>query len=218
MVGSEEWIMILGDDDILGKTVVETWYESLDKFCRRASVIRFATQMIDDKSNKISKSYNHPVWEIPEYSFYRKFNRITRSSLSEYIFLKSSYRKYGFFPYPLAWHSDDRAWLEFSESNKIFSINDSKVYIRISPIAISGSKVNLTEKRIARNQFFKYLVNSRLSKLNNTEKKEIVRSYHLSITAIKPIELSEFLFLTYLHIKYFDLIFLKELISPGSSK
>ena len=41
---NEEWIMVLGDDDILGHTVVESFYKNQEIFYQKTNVIRFATK------------------------------------------------------------------------------------------------------------------------------------------------------------------------------
>ena len=76
----------------------------------------FGTQMSLQGIHKRAATYKH----------------LTRSSLSEYIFSRSMYNKYGFYDYPLAWNSDDRAWLDFSDNKPIYSINESIVFFRLS--------------------------------------------------------------------------------------
>lgn len=84
--GDEEWIMILGDDDVLGDNVVASWYENYNVFNERANVVRFATKLVFEETQTVSEIYTHKVWELATDSFYRKFEHQTRSSLSEHIF------------------------------------------------------------------------------------------------------------------------------------
>lgn len=91
----EEWLMILGDDDVLGVNVVEEFYLQLPLFKGKTNVVRFATEVINGNHEAITNKFVHPVWEDAADSYYRKFERISRSSLSEYIFAKKAYIKYG---------------------------------------------------------------------------------------------------------------------------
>ncbi len=94
--GEEEWLMILGDDDVLQETVVATWYKMYKTFENKTNVVRFATKIINENSGIISKSYEHPEYETAGNSWYRKFKGNTRSSLSEDVFSRASYLTYGF--------------------------------------------------------------------------------------------------------------------------
>jgi glycosyltransferase involved in cell wall biosynthesis len=144
LIEKEEWLMILGDDDYLDNNVVEYWYKYYDEFNKESNVVRFSTKCVED--NVISKPFEHPKWEMATDLFFRKYKKLTRGSLSEYIFRKSSYSKHGFKNYPLAWFSDDRAWLDFSERLPIFTINETCVYVRESSMSITGNSDNKNDK------------------------------------------------------------------------
>lgn len=177
MVQEEEWIMILGDDDILDINVVEKWYSHRDIFVNSCNVVRFASQIINSAGVTASEIFSHPVWEKSSDSFVRKINNVTRSSLSEHIFRKSMYKKYGFKKYNLAWFSDDRAWLDFSESKPIYSINDSLVQIRVSDKSISGKENNKKIKIEASSQFFKSLIKEKQAIFDPRQRHQILFIY-----------------------------------------
>ena len=153
--GNEEWIIILGDDDYLGENVVEQFYAHLPNFHTKSYVVRYASQLVYEPEKTKSRIYINPVWETATDAFYRKFQRITRSSLSEYIFLKKVYEKHGFHNYPLAWYSDDRAWLDFSEDKPIYTIDESLVYVRLSKLNITGMK-NMELKDLSSVEFHNF--------------------------------------------------------------
>ncbi len=167
----EEWLMILGDDDYLGENVVDLFYKNFNKFNAKVNVVRFASRIVNQELNTISKEYNHPVWEKASDSYFRKFEEKSRGSLSEYVFNRVSYNKYGFKNYPLAWHSDDLAWLEFSDLKIIYTINEALVSIRRSTESISGKKDNLILKNKARLLFFKDLNYKKLHQFTKLQKK-----------------------------------------------
>lgn len=174
---NEEWLMILGDDDVVGNNVVEQFYLNKSRIEKENSnVVRFATKLIDGLGNFISNVFTHPELEKAAESFWRKYEGKTRSSLSEYIFKRESYLKYGFKEYPLGWYSDDMAWLEFTNFQNIYSINDANVSIRVSEISISGQSNNNVVKSQAAYLFYYDLSNKYLSYFSKQQRlKSIAR-------------------------------------------
>lgn len=204
---NEDWIMILGDDDELGHNVVESWYDNYGIFYGKSNVIRFASKLIFEKTDEISNIYEHPTWEIATDSFYKKFNKISRSSLSEYIFNRESYKKFGFHDYPLAWNSDDHAWLDFTENNPIYTINQSTVYVRMSVHNISGKRDNFLIKNKSEIEFYKFLISKKLNFYNSTQRLQIIKKYGKEIKRTRQLKLSEWIFIVYYCIRFFNLKF-----------
>jgi glycosyltransferase involved in cell wall biosynthesis len=205
LAGDEEWIMILGDDDILGEKVVASWYQSREEAEENTNVFRFASVIIDAQSNSVSEKYMHPIFEKPADSFYRRFTGKTRSSLSEHIFRKSSYTKYGFLNFPLAWHSDDRAWLDFSEGKPIFTINRATVFIRNSTLNISGRTDNFEDKIKASILFYEYLITQKKRLFTNKQLLEIARSRINLILQQQNSSVKEYMALAAFHLKHPDM-------------
>ncbi len=199
---NEEWIMVLGDDDVLGETVVESFYNNQDVFLGKTNVIRFASKKLFGKDIVDSSVFVHPEWESATAAFYRKFAKTTRSTLSEYIFLRTSYLKFGFYDYPLAWNSDDRAWLEFSDCKPIFTINESVVYFRLSDLNISGRQDNLLLKNKSEIEFYKFIVVSKLKEFNKEQQLRLLRRYQAELRTTRSLKISEFFFLFFLYVKY----------------
>ena len=180
MVQNETWIMLLCDDDVLSPNVVQEFYDQLPKIEENKSkVVRFASQEIDGRGKSISKVYLHPKLQDFSDSFYQRFFRGSRSSMSEYIFSRSSYLKYGFRDIALAWHADDLAWIEFSEFEPIYTINEALVYFRLSGENISRHGYLQKEKEELRYQFFTIVVDEYLRKFKAEHRKEILRKYEL---------------------------------------
>ena len=199
---NEEWIMVLGDDDVLGKTVVESFYNNQDVFLGKTNLIRFASKKLFGKDIVDSSVFVHPKWESATAAFYRKFAKTTRSTLSEYIFSRASYLKFGFYDYPLAWNSDDRAWLEFSDGKPIFTINESIVYFRLSDLNISGRQDNLLLKNKSEIEFYKFIVVSKLKEFNKEQQLRLLRRYQAELRTTRSLKISEFFFLFFLYLKY----------------
>ena len=155
MVKEEEWLMILGDDDVLGENVVAEFYKNIKEIERQnINVVRYTTNKINEKNDITSILYQHPVIEKSTDFIFRS----SRSSLSEYIFKKEQITKVKFKEFPLAWYSDILAVLEFSNFKNVYSINNAIVYVRISDISISGQQNNQEDKNNARFKYYYYLL------------------------------------------------------------
>lgn len=203
---NEAWIMILGDDDYFDEMVIESWYKHYDTFNQKANVIRFSSRIVDEKLQTISNLYSHNVWEKPSDSYYKRFKGISRSSLSEHVFLKEAYQKHRFIDYPLAWHSDDKAWLDFSEDKPIYSIDESTVFIRISGINISGKKDNEDLKNVATAQFLKDVLHQKINDFNKTQRLELMLYFEEMTKRIRKLSNEEWRFLIYLYFINFRFI------------
>lgn len=206
MTSEEEWIMILGDDDFLEPTVVESWYKNYEAFKNKSNVVRFATKVVFDASKTISEPYVHPVWESAADSFVRIFKGITRSSLSEYIFSKTAYEKFGFTNYPMAWCSDYKAWLDFSNGKLIYTINESFVFFRLSNVNISGQQDNKFLKNQINIRFFKDVVVNHIDLFKKQQRLELLMAYEIAIKRNRKLMLNEWLFLGRLYIINFKLV------------
>ena len=166
---SEEWIVILGDDDVLGDNVVENFYKNLEEIKLNSNLVRFASCKIDREGIETSSIYYNPkIGSATDIIF-----KGVRSSLSEYVFPRNKIVNIGFKDFPLAWYSDVLAVLEFSDFKNVFSINEAVVYIRISDISISGSQDNDKLKSKAKFNFYYYLLNNKLKEFSNYEKEEL---------------------------------------------
>jgi glycosyltransferase involved in cell wall biosynthesis len=158
LCSDEKWVMVLGDDDMLGEDCVAEFYKNLDQIEQHdISVIRFATAIIDENGTQQSKVYTHPEIEKSTDFIYNKEIGQTRSSLGEYIFRHDKLTEKGFADFPLAWHSDDMAILQCSGFGNIFSLNQAVVYIRVSALSISGNEANIAEKKKATFLFYSAL-------------------------------------------------------------
>lgn len=202
----EEWLMILGDDDVLEDAVVATWYKDYTVFKEESNVIRFATKIIMEESKMITGSLRHPVWEDSRDSFVKIFKGETRSSLSEYIFSRKSYIKYRFTDYPLAWCSDYKAMLEFSDCKPIYTINKSNVYFRISDINISGKKDYEFVKTNTNIQFFKDVVIDKILFFKKEQRLELLMAYEVAIKKSRKPTLEEWLLIIKLYLINFTFI------------
>jgi glycosyltransferase involved in cell wall biosynthesis len=212
MTGSEEWLMILGDDDYLDSTTIATWYKHYNLFYKKSEVIRFASKMVFEQTKEVTDTYIHPLWESAADAFYRKHNNLTRSSLSEYIFSRASYLRCGFHEYSLGWYSDDRAWFDFSDNKPIFTINESLVYVRVSENSISGKADNFIEKGLATIEFHKFIVLKKLRFYNKQQRKRLLDKYENSIKEIRKPNLSEWCLILFSYLKYFDSYSLKKVL------
>lgn len=209
----EQWIMILGDDDYLNDNVVEEFYNHFPKFDNQTSLVRFASVTLVQKNNfKGNISYN-PEWEMATDAYYRKFLKLTRSSLSEYVFLKSAYERHHFHNYPLAWNSDDRAWLDFSEDKPIYSINESIVNVRLSDLNITGKKDNLKLKSQSLIEFYTFLITKKSKHYTKFQRIKILRKYQSELVKFSSTDFKKWIFLVFHLFKNFNFQSIKEFIT-----
>lgn len=203
---NEEWLMLLGDDDVLGSNVVEDFYKVIDEVINMSiSVIRFASEIIDAKSLKKSEIYKHPQLELAADAYYRNFKNETRSSLSEYIFKREVYNVYGFRNYPLGWYADDMAWLEFSNFGNIYTINNAIVYIRTSGYSITGKSENYLEKYRSAYLFFKDIICYKPKRFNTIQREEFIRYFELMVFKLNLLTFSNYIIIARFWLKRLDL-------------
>lgn len=168
----EEWLMILGDDDVLASNVVEEFYKHNSQIIELdINVVRFATQKIQEGLG-ISEIFIHPRIEKATDFLFRK----TRSSLSEYVFRKQKILEIGFKDFPLGWFSDILAVLEFSNFQKIYTINDAIIYPRISGLSISGNQTNSKSKFQAAFNYYHYLITEKKEYFNLSQREKLLFS------------------------------------------
>ncbi|TDE02052.1 glycosyltransferase family 2 protein [Flavobacterium sandaracinum] len=214
----EEWLMILGDDDYLDSNVVASFYNNFNDFNSKSNLVRYTSKLIYENLNTVSDLYKHPIWETATDSFYRKFSKESRSSLSEHIFSKQSYLKYGFHNYPLAWNSDDRAWIDFSDKRPIYTINESIVYVRVSSFSITGKRDNLLKKNASEIEFYKFLISRKFKYYRDYQRIEIIKKYGKEIRRYRSLLIYEWLFISYYCVRYFDFDYLKKGFSMTINK
>jgi len=209
----EDWIMILGDDDVLGDNVVEEFYKSLEEINKfGCNVVKFASQIYDVPNNTLSKVYQNSKFEDTAAFYYKRFTDEVRSSLSEHIFKREVYLKYGFKDYPLAWHSDDMAWIDFANKAPIFSINKAIVTITVSSVSVSGANINLIQKNKAEIQFFTDIIRTKLCLFNKKQRLKLL--YHLEVVVRKRRKIThlEWSYLALGYFRNFSFIFVTKFV------
>ncbi|MDR6846417.1 glycosyltransferase [Flavobacterium granuli] len=202
--GNEEWIMILGDDDVLGENVVEEFYKNLPEIERESiNVIRYATQVIDEKARVNSEIYFHPIKEKSTDFLFKKMKNQTRSSLSEYLFRRENFKKYEFYDFPLGWHSDDMAFLLLSNFSIIYTINFATIKIRISNISISGKLDNIYLKNKATQLFYYTISDNYISYFTKKQRIKLIEKVEVNFFRQKSVFL--FFKITRWHLRKTDL-------------
>jgi glycosyltransferase involved in cell wall biosynthesis len=204
--GDEEWLMILGDDDLLDENVVEAFYINLKEIKKEGiNVVRYATQVIDGNGIAISGVYTNPKFEKATDFYYRRYLGLVRSSLSEHIFSKTSYSRHKFKNYPIAWYSDDYAWIDFAENKPIFAINVALVIIRVSAESLSGRVDNNCLKIKAKSLFLRDIVYEKLMLFSKKQRLKLLMLFEIDLKKRKILGLSEWFVLLKLYLSNFEL-------------
>lgn len=174
LAGDEEWMMILGDDDVLENNCIAAFYQNLEEIEKgKISTVRFASKVINEKGEFLSEKFSHPKIEEATDFLFRKLKGGTRSSLSEYIFKSRNIETIKFKDFPLAWNSDLLAVFEFSEWKNIFTINEAQVFFRLSSLNITSKNDNLLLKNIATFNFYYYLLLEKNTSFNKEQKEKL---------------------------------------------
>lgn len=188
----EDWLMILGDDDVLGENVVREFYkvkQQLDE--EKINVMKFASVLINEMSKQISKIYSHPIKEMAADAYWKHYKGESRSSLSEYVFRRKSYNRYNFTNFPLAWHSDDKAWLDFSQGGFLYGCNDAIVKVRLSFESISGKNDNFLQKKNARMFFLEDIIHNKWVWFSSKQKRTFLFDFGILIKEQNSITLKK---------------------------
>ena len=199
-VVNEEWIMILGDDDILSETVVEEFYNSLPKL-GDIKVVRLSSCKIDNQSKIISHTFFHPIIESSIDFLFRH----ERNSLTEYIFKREQINRIGFKNFHLAWCSDILGVLEFSNFGLVYSINNAIAYIRITALSISGNQENIKLKNLASEQFSKYIIFQKFRFFNKSQRLKIMYGYEVAIKRNRKLKFADWFVLFKLYFQNFQI-------------
>lgn len=206
LIEEETWILLLGDDDTLESNVVESFYKYYPIFNTKSNLVRFSSCVINNDNQELvdSKIFKHPTWENPYQSYCRKIRGISRSSLSEHVFSKEIYQKNRFTEYPVAFFSDDKAWLDFSDEKSIYSINEACVYIGTSEKSISGKTDNLLEKIEAEIMFISEIYYNKLHNFDKACRLDFIRKFEVAILKKRKLNVFEWLSLYASYLKNYD--------------
>ncbi len=174
LVKDEAWVVILGDDDTISDNFVDEFYNHLEEVNQlKIDVVRYATVVINEYGEEISKIHKHPKLETSTNFLMRKLQGGTRSSLSEFVFRKSVLEKNKFKNLPLAWYSDYLAVLECSNFGYLYTINEAIVSFRLSGLNITSKKDDLTLKNVATFNFYYHLLANRRAFFNKSQKETL---------------------------------------------
>ncbi len=218
MVQNEPWIQVLGDDDVLGTTCVKEFYDHLNILKNNETkVVRFASQVINENGENVSKRHTHPEQERAMDFFMRKSKGGTRSSLSEYVFEKNKLVSIGFRNFPLAWHSDEAAVFEVAGATPIYTLNKATVYFRHSKQNITGKKDNSYPKAEASFLYYHFLLKRYAPVFSKGQTDFLYKKWEKAFLSIKSrpdfwIKFSYFYFKNARFIPYFQ--FLKRIRTP----
>ena len=170
MTTGEKWVLLLGDDDVLGDGVVAAFYKNVPLKAEAINSIRYASCTIDENGMQTSKVFFNPTIESAIDFFFKK----QRSSLSEYVFKVTKINEVGFKNFELGWCSDILAVLEFSDFGAVYSINEALVNVRISSQSISGNQDNHKLKFKAAFRFLYYLIANKKAHFTDFQQKKIL--------------------------------------------
>lgn len=154
----EDWIMVLGDDDMLGDNVVSEFNKLIDLQTKDLNLIRCNLNILKNK-NQLEKNYfDYQPHELSNRFLERIFSTVETITASEFIFSRELYlKKNGFVDFPLAWFSDYATWLNFSKESGIYNLLEAKVYWRLSNENISSKKDDIKTSELKIKSLFLFV-------------------------------------------------------------
>ncbi|QIY84249.1 glycosyltransferase family 2 protein [Chryseobacterium sp. NEB161] len=155
----EEWFQILGDDDMISENFVEEFYQNIAEVEQeKINVIKVSQKWIDENNVELNQGTSLQPLIDAKTQFLVEYSHQFRASLSEHIFKKIEFCKYGFKKFPLAWHSDNLAVYETSGFSKLFFLQNSLVKVRMSEVNISNRKDDYAIKLYASHLYREFLI------------------------------------------------------------
>ena len=171
MVKDEEWIWLFCDDDLMDPDCVENFFKTIS-VSDDYDLYHFDVLKVSEKEDIIYPCTSFPHILSSETFLLMRLKGNTNSFVSEYIFRKSFFLKNNRFQnFDLAWCSDDATWIKLGSRNGIKTIENSKIYWRVSPFNISMKKGNeiLQRKIEAQFLFIKWILKEGANyKINTT--------------------------------------------------
>jgi len=161
VLGEEEWVWFLPDDDLPSPNCVAGFYNLFaTEETRDIKVIRFPLNIVNRTGGILSYGQASPPVES-NYDFYlRLLKGQTECSLGDNIFHRDSLvRCGGFVEFPKAWGSDHATVLQVASGGLIRFLKDSSVAFRMGGDNISSDTSDSSEKMRARILFARWLRN-----------------------------------------------------------
>ncbi|WP_194776386.1 glycosyltransferase [Pararhodonellum marinum] len=172
-----EYIMIMGDDDVLEPDYLEEFLNLMSKY-PDLHVYHCRSQIIDERGITQMLTPACPSIESVYDSIWHRLNQYRSNYISDYVYLTDALRKSGgFYDLPLAWGTDDITAFMASADHGIAHSNRPVFKYRSHGTSISSTKSNDFEKMIADQGYAKWL--EEFLKRVPTQPEEVVLHRHL---------------------------------------
>lgn len=187
MVGSEKWLWLFSDDDLMSHNCVENFREAVkeNQSCQifKHDSVKFINNLEIVRKNAFDGN-------VTTGQFLKsKFTYSVESYVVEYIFDRELLKKIGGFPdFPLCWCADDLYWVLASQYSLIVKIRKTTVFWRYSELNISGqsnSRSTSKKKLQGCHMFLKALKSSNVFTSEPQLKKMAVLWYLEQFTYLK---------------------------------
>lgn len=144
-----EFVILLGDDDFLGKNTLEEYYVKIIDH-PEIDLLRSRIRLIDEHDVTVLYGASNPEFMTWDEFLYHRFVFHHPLSTNEFCLRTSRLKQLGgWVNMPMAFGSDDLTYLFLAEESGIYSCNNSVVSWRVHSKSISGSSKKLTEKENA---------------------------------------------------------------------
>lgn len=145
-LGTEEWVWLFSDDDLMESTCVEEFYRFKDK--NNADVLHFPLSIIEFDGMLRKHTPDFPTPLSSSDFFTMLYTGKIDARMPEFILRRKKIDSIGGYKvFDLAWRSDNATVIDMATPNGIYTIPNSKVYWRSSKKNISGTSDNTTMLR-----------------------------------------------------------------------
>jgi glycosyltransferase involved in cell wall biosynthesis len=144
----EPWLWLFSDDDVMDATCVSAWREAREA-APNASVFHFDVVRIDAAGAVLKHEPGFPDLLSSREFALRRFRTQLMSYAPDYIFRRTAMDSAGGIPeFPLAWCSDDAAWVAFSWPHGIHAVRGAHLHWRFSGANITSQGGHTIQRKV----------------------------------------------------------------------
>lgn len=134
-----EFFVLMGDDDCLEPTYIETFYELISKH-PNVDVYHCRSKIINENSVPFKLTPSWPDFESAYDSIWHRLNEHRAQYISDFLYRVTALKENGGFYYlPLAWGSDDVTAYRAASTNGLVHTNKSVFKYRSSQYSITST-------------------------------------------------------------------------------
>ncbi len=160
LVGDEEWVCFLPDDDEFSENVVDEFYNALTKNADKyISAFKLGIYVRHNDGMLVKSQSSVGEYFTTDQLYYNIIRGLDDCTLGDVIYNKNRLIEIGgFINFPKAWCSDHGTFIQASAGGLIYNISNAFLYFRMSGENISSGISDSDQKMKARYMFGEWLL------------------------------------------------------------